>query len=91
MTTGCTTTTQSIDWRYDEPVEEVVNEVLRDACPPWRVSITGSRSGSTWVVVAQPGADAAFSAVLTPGLHTPRHVRGLLKEFYLGSKQTCSC
>ena len=89
MTTGCTTTVQSIEWPYNERVEDVVNDVLRDASPPWRVSITGSLSRSTWVVVAQPGGDAAFSALLTPGLHTPQHVRGVLNEFYRGSKRTC--
>jgi hypothetical protein len=89
MKTGCTTTVQSIEWPYKERVEDVVNDVLRDACPPWRVSITASPSRSTWVVVAQPGGDAAFSALLTPGLHTPQHVRGVLREFYKGSKRTC--
>ena len=86
--TGCTTTVQSIDWPYQERVEDVVNDVLRDASPAWRVSITGSRSRA-WVVVAQPDGHAAFSALLTPGLHTPQQVRGLIREFYQGSKRPC--
>ena len=79
--TGCTTTADRAEWPYAERVEDVVNDVLRDACPPWSVSIT-SQSRSMWVVVAKPHGDAAYSALLTPGLHTPGHVRQLITEFY---------
>jgi hypothetical protein len=82
--TGCKTTVQSIDWPYEERLEDVVNDVLRDASPAWRVSITGSPSRSTLVLVAQPDGDRAYSALLTRGLHTPQHVRGLITEFYRG-------
>ena len=64
-----------------ESTENALSDVLKNATPPWSVSIQGSQASSNWTVTATPEGGPPFEGVLSDGEHSYDHVRALVQGF----------